>query len=215
VNYRKEYGGEFGGATMFTLGSVAASGGKVSYTYGNDLNGDGQNNDLIFVPVLGANMNFSPLTVGSKTFSAVEQQNAYDTYINNNPYLKTRKGQNAERNGGYFPWLTRFDLTVVQEFYVKVGQNGKRNTIQFRVDILNVGNLLSNKWGVGYQTTTSNPLTVASVSAAGVPSYRLATQSVRLPDGTSQTILLRDSFIKSVTVDNVWQAQIGLRYIFN
>jgi hypothetical protein len=215
INYRKEYGSEFGGATMFTLGTVAASGGKISYTYGNDLNGDGQNNDLIFVPRNAGNMAFSSLTVGSRTFTAAEQQAAYNAYINNHPYLKTRRGQYAERNGGFFPWLTRFDFTLIQEFYIKTGASGMKNTIQLRADILNVGNLLSNKLGVGYQSTTTNPLTVASVSADGTPSYRLATQSIRLPDGTSQTILLRDAFIKSVTVDNAWQAQFGIRYIFN
>jgi hypothetical protein len=55
----------------------------------------------------------------------------------------------------------------------------------------------------------------SGIDANGKPIYRMATQSVRLADGSSQTVLLRDAFIKSITLDNVWQAQIGLRYIFN
>lgn len=215
VNYRINYGGDFGGATEITLGCVANSGGKISYTYGNDLNGDGQGaNDLIFVPNKASDLVFAPLTVGSgataKTFTPEQQQAAYDAFINNNEYLSGRRGQYAERNGGEFPWLTRFDLTAVQEFYIKVGKNKKKNTLQFRADILNFGNLLNNAWGVGNQTTTNNPLSVASVAADGTPSYRLATQVI---DGSTE--LLRDSFVKSITIDNVWQAQIGLRYIFN
>ena len=70
--------------------------------------------------------------------------------------------------------------------------------------------MLNNKWGVGNVTTTNNPLTYVSTNAEGVPSFRMATQVV---DG--QTILLRDSFRKSITVDNVWQAQLGIRYTFN
>ena len=220
ANYRINYGAEYGGATEFTLGCVSNSGGKVSYIYGNDLNGDGQvNNDLIFVPNRGTDLTFAPLTVGTganaKTFTPEQQQAAFETYINGNSHLSERRGQYAERNGGVFPWLTRFDLSVMQEVYINVGKNSKRNALQFRIDILNFGNLINNKFGVGNQATASsgfavNPLSLASISADGTPSYRLATQVI---DGSTE--LLRDSFVKSINLDNVWQAQLGVRYIFN
>ena len=208
LNYRINYGGEFGGATMVTLGYVGATGGKISYIYSNDQNGDGQTNDLLFIPNKGTDLTFSPLTVGTVTYSAADQQAALETYISNNPYLNTRRGQYAERNGGQFPWLGRMDLTVAQDIYLKVG--GKKHTLQLRADIFNVGNLVNNKWGLGNILTTNRPLTFASVSGTGVPSYRLATQIV-----SGKTELLKDTFLKSASVDDVYQVQLGLRYIFN
>jgi hypothetical protein len=199
---------------MVTLGMTSTSGSKLSYIYGNDMNGDGQINDLIYVPNSATELNFSPFTVGSQTFTAADQQAAYDAYIDKNPYLKTRRGQYAERNGGALPWLTRFDFTIIQELYIKTGDKGRKNTLQLRLDILNVGNLINNHYGVGWSSTTGSfntatPVTV-SVDNAGNVQYKLATQTIN-----GQTVLLQDSFVKSITLANVWQGQIGIRYTFN
>jgi len=205
-----------GGATMFTVGLSATSGTKFSYIYGADMNGDGQQNDLLYVPNSASELTFVPFTVGTgptaKTFTAADQQAAYDAYIDNNPYLKTKRGTYAERNGGFSPWLTRFDVSIVREFFVAV--RGKRNTLQLRLDILNFGNMLNSKWGVGYTAPGANfntisPLTIAN-GGNNSPTYRLATQVIN-----GQTVLIQDSFIKSVAFTNAWQGQVGVRYTFN
>jgi hypothetical protein len=229
VSYRKEYGGKFGGATMFTLGGVSArtgvsgAGAKISYISSTDLNGDGQNNDLLYVPKSASEISFATLTTTlagkTYTFSPEQQAQAFQSFIDNHPYLSKRKGQYVERNGGEYPWLTRFDFTVEQDFFVKVGAKNKRNIIRLRADIFNVGNLINNKWGVASAATASsvsgnntlsNVLNYASLSATGVPSYRMGVQTV---NGTP--ILLQDAFVKSQTINDVWQAQLGIRYIFN
>jgi Carboxypeptidase regulatory-like domain len=219
INYRLNYGGKFGGATEFTLGGVSNSGSPFTYQYGSDLNGDGQFNDALFVPNAGTDLTFAPLTVGTgataKTFTPEQQQAAFEAYIKQDPYLSTRRGTFAERNGGRLPWLTRFDFTVMQELVLEVGKNRKKNRVQVRLDILNVGNLLNNAWGVGNTVTAasfglSQPMTIASVSPAGVPTYRLATQNIN-----GSTELLQNSYVPSITVDNTWQMQVGVRYIFN
>jgi hypothetical protein len=210
VNYRLNYGGKFGGATTFSLGMVSASGFKLSYTYSSDVNGDGQFNDLIYVPAAGNNLTFQDQTVGTTVFTAAAQAAAFSNYIEANPYLKSRRGTYAERNGAQAPWLTRFDFSIEQDFFVKTGKNKKANTFRFRADFLNFGNLINNKWGVGNVSTTPQPLNYRGRTATGEPIYRLATQVV---DGA--TVLLKDAFVDSKTLNDVYQIQLGVRYIFN
>jgi hypothetical protein len=212
VSYKLNYGQKTGGGTTFSVGMVSASGGKISYTTSNDMNGDGQSfNDLIFVPSTTMTTLFQTRTVSGKTFTADQQAAAFETYIQNHPYLSTRRGQFAERNGGQYPWLTRFDFSAEQDFFVKSGKSGKANTIRLRVDIINAGNLVNNYFGVGYVSTTNSPLSYFGRTANGQPIYQLATQVA--PDGS--TILLKDAFLKSKTLDDVYQIQFGIRYIFN
>ena len=214
LNFRFNKKVEEGLGTNLSLGMVSAAGSPLSYVYGSDLNGDGQNNDLLFIPNKGSDLTFANVTAGSGanqvTFTPAEQQEAFEKYISNNDYLNSRRGNYAERNGDVFPWLTRFDLAVSQDFYIFTGKD--KNTIQIRLDILNVGNLINSDWGVGNLSTTVNPLTVASVSADGLPTYRLATQT---EFNNPKPILLRDSFVKAINLDSVWQAQFGIRYSFN
>jgi len=211
VSYKLNYGKKFGGGTTLSLGTVSASGFKVSYTTSTDMNGDGQFNDLIFVPTSNMTTLFSSRTVSGVTFTADQQAAAFETYIKNHPYLSTIRGQYAERNGGEFPWLTRFDFSAEQDFFVTTGKSGKMNTIRLRLDIINASNILNNKWGVGNVSTTTQPLAYTGRTANGQPIFQLATQVA--PDGS--TILLKDAFLKSKDLGDVYQIQFGIRYIFN
>ena len=210
VNYRLNYGGKFGGATTFSLGLVSASGFKLSYTYSSDVNGDGQFNDLIYVPAAGNNLIFQDYAVGTTTYTAAQQAEAFSAYIDGNSYLKNKRGGYAERNGAESPWLTRLDFAIEQDLVIKTGKKGKSNTIRLRADFLNFGNLLNNNWGVSNISTTPQPLNYRGRTSAGTPIYRLATQVVN-----GNTVLLRDSWVKSRTLNDVYQIQLGVRYIFN
>ncbi|HMP94235.1 MAG TPA: hypothetical protein PKD90_15245, partial [Phnomibacter sp.] len=210
LSYRLLYGKGVGGGTTITLGIVSASGSKLSYIASNDMNGDGQINDLIYVPTAGSAINFENYTTSGVTFTAQQQQAAFESYIVSHPYLSKRRGNYAERNGAALPWLTRADLSVEQDFIIKIGRQKKANIFRFRADILNVGNLINKDWGVGNVSTTTQPLNYRGRNAQGQPIYRLATQVVG-----GQTVLLRDAFVKSRTIDDVYQVQLGIRYIFN
>ena len=222
MGYKINYGLDGrGGSTMFTVGLTANSGQKFSYIYSNDLNGDGQTNDLIYIPETVTESMFVPATIGTgtaaKTFTAAQQATAWEEYIEANPYLKSRRGQYAERNGGYSPWLTRIDVSIVHDFYIWTGK--KRNTLQLRFDILNAANMLNSTWGVGYVAPGANFNAISPISIAlnsgtnrpdATPQYRLAGQTIN-----GQNALIRDPFLKSVSLANTWQGQLGIRYTFN
>ena len=214
LGYRIDYGKKYGGATTFTLGYVGQQSNPFSYIAAGDLNGDRvNNNDLIFVPLKASDIRFSTLTVGTGatavTYTEAQQQEAFDKFINQDKYLSTRRGQYAERNGGLLPYLHRFDLSVAQDLFVMIG--GKRNAFQIRMDIMNFGNMINNKFGVSQRSTAPQILNFVSRDAVtNVPTFRLATQ--RLIDGS--TILARDSYQYNSSVFDVWSAQLGIRYIF-
>lgn len=221
LGYRLEYGGTFGGATQLSIGYTGQAVGfnpgagittsRFSYRIAGDMNGDGvPDNDLIYVPTeaqLGQ-MLFDDITSGGNTlFTGDQQRAAFNDFIKQDAYLSTRRGQYAERNGAIFPMLHRFDLSVVQEFSLKIGK--KRNAIQFRADILNFVNLLDAEAGLGNNIVNDRPLIYRGVTADGQPRYQLARQTV---DG--QSVLIQDSFVKSRTQFDVWTAQFGIRYTF-
>ena len=209
LGYRKEYGKKYGGATTITLGYVGAQNNPFSYIVAGDLNGDRvSNNDLVYIPQNTADIRFSALTVGTRVYTEAEQQAAFDAFIKQDPYLSTHRGQYAERNALALPFLHRFDLSVAQDLFVKIG--GKRNAFQIRADILNFGNMLNNEWGVSQRAGAPQLLNFVSRDAAGVPTYRLATQR----DAAGNTYLAKDTYQYNSSVFDVWTAQLGIRYTF-
>jgi len=218
IGYQFRYGGEFGGATGISLGYVGDQSGRVSFTYAGDMNGDNVfGNDLMFVPVDGSQMTFEQFSVNYKdkegidqtrVFTTQEQAKALDAFIEQDDYLRTRRGMYAERNGRLFPWLHRLDLSLTQDIFIKV--NGKRHALQVRGDILNFGNMLNDAWGVGNVLVNGSPMAFRSVNSEGVPVFRMNTQTI---DGVPA--MQRNTFLPSTSPDNVWTAQIGVRYTFN
>jgi outer membrane receptor for ferrienterochelin and colicin len=208
VSYRKEY--KNFGATQVGLFYEARNQGRFSYIYNGDMNGDGINgNDLIYVPKSASEIIFLPIVFGgTELFSPAQQAAAFDAYIEQDAYLSSIRGSYTERNGTLMPWIFRADASLVQEFFIRTGR--KRNALQFRVDVFNVGNLLNNDWGVGYRFINRSPLNAAGTNAQGVPQYRMAT----LGTGVNQT-LLSSTYQRSTVQSDVWSAQFGIRYIFN
>ena len=141
-------------ATTISLVYTGQSGSPVSYVYAASSGfvrdadpSSGLTSDLIYVPTatdLG-NMVFLSNTIGTTTFTPDQQRAALNTFISNDNYLKNRRGQFAERNGGRTPFTNIVDFRIAQDFNVKLG----KENLQFQLvyQIANVGNLLNRNWG--------------------------------------------------------------------
>jgi Carboxypeptidase regulatory-like domain len=208
----------FGGDLVVSTGFTAAQSARYSYTIGGDMNGDGvSNNDLLFVPNKASDLIFvaNRVVTTNTTFTPQQQADAFDAYISQDPYLNGRRGQYTERNAGLLPWLGRMDLSLA----LTVGYGGKENkgTVQFRMDVVNFGNLLNSNWGVGQRLTGSRPIAFAGLGGADgkTPTYRLNTQTVTNPDGTASTYLLKNTTVNNNNLGDVYQIQFGARISFN
>ena len=190
---------------------------KMSYVFSGDMNGDGfSGNDLIYIPRDMSEMNFVQFThTNGRVFTAAEQAQAFEAYIQQDNYLRTHRGQYAERNGQYMPLFNRMDLSIMQDIFRNIG--GKRNAGQIRFDITNFGNLLNHDWGVSERlvlsTTAANGaqiLTNPAVDAQGRASYRLAVVNNELVKQTFQS-----NTSVSATNSDVYQFLLSFRYSFN
>lgn len=207
ISFRKEYLKHFAtSVSLFYEGSIQ---GTYSYTYGGDLNRDGQNNDLIYVPKDASEITFTDFTYSGVVYTAKQQSDIFFRYIEQDKYLSSRRGQYAERNGARLPWRGQFDFRFAQDIFTDV--LGKKNTIQFTVDIFNFGNLLNKEWGAFDAVNAPGILvptnTAALVSGGAVrPTFRLQTDR-----NQPVTSTFRD--VNSIT--STYYMQFGLRYIFN
>ena len=180
------------------------------YNEGRDLlNDDSRDNALIYVPADASEIVFANLTDPSGNIIATPEQQwaALNTFIQNDDYLSTRRGDYAERNATRGPWSHIVDLKFLQDFSINVG--GKKHTLQLSADIFNFTNLLNSDWGrLRFVGSEVSPLT--TVSTGDIPTFTLNTGAVNL-DGTPNFEEFDDEGLQS----SRWQAQIGLRYIFN
>ncbi|MBC6112695.1 carboxypeptidase regulatory-like domain-containing protein [Pedobacter fastidiosus] len=189
-----------------------SSEGRFSYTYGRDLVGDGTNRSLIYVPKDATEISFEPLTLTQNgritTYSAEQQSGLFFAYINQDKYLRTRKGNYAERNGALFPWRHQLDLRVATQ--VKVGTNNTSHSIEIGVDIINAGNLLNHNWGLRKLVNSSAilvPVNLDKVSSGGDVKPKFNISSIGGAP-VSQT------FRNDISLNSTYSLQIGIRYFF-
>lgn len=196
---------------LFYTGYTA---GTYSYTYTNDMNGDGITNDLIWIPANKEDIQF----VDNGTITAAAQQQAFWDFVNQDKYLSSHKGEYADANAARMPWLNRFDLHLAQNFNVGALRGSKRSneTLQLSLDIMNVGNLLNSSWGVMRTPSACNNGKVLAtytdnqgkpiLDAEGRPQFTMVKNSEGLVSKT---------FDMDKSNSNCWYLQLGVKLIFD
>lgn len=168
-----------------------------SFRYTNDMNGDGVNNDLIYIPK----------AKGDIKFTSQDDENAFFAFIEQDKYLNKHKGEYAEAYAARAPWVNRFDFRFVQDFSIKAGTT--TNTLQLSLDLLNAGNLINSKWGVYKNMNISNNGAILKYEGRDVnniPSFSMTKVKGAYPTETYSDYL---------HISQCWMLQLGLRYIFN
>lgn len=173
----------------------ARSGKPYSWTFNNDLNGDGQSgNDLMYIPRGPGSGEVEFRGAGEDAFWAV---------VNDYDELKGARGGTTQRNSGRSPFVKTFDVRVAQEmpgFF-----SSHKVTIGF--DILNFANLLNKKWGRTDE--------IAFQSAGGAARSFVNYGGIN-PNGQYIYYVtpLEDYTTKQVKGESQWAAQLTLKYEF-
>jgi hypothetical protein len=215
VFYKKSYLDHAATSVGFVF--EMANNGAMSYITGGDPNNDGATNDLMYIPKTQSDIvlvpnNTDPTKGPVDTRTAAEQWTQLNNFINQDKYLKSHRGQYAQRNGVILPYFKRLDFKAIQDFYVVAGKS--KNTIEISLDIINVGNLLNKNWG-NYETSfngfNSGSATILNYKGLvnGRPTYSFPYLNASTATPVTQ------SFIDGISQLSRWQAQLGLRYIFN
>jgi len=201
-------------ATSVSVVFEGYTNGQASYTFSGDANGDGgTSNDLLYIPRDQSEMNFqqysSTVAGVAKTFTPAEQAAAWEAYIQQDDYLSQHRGEYAVRGAVFLPLVFRTDLSVSQDVFKNIA--GRRNSLQFRVDIANFGNLLNSDWGVGQRLVNAQPLLVPT-SAQGGPADASGRAQYRLRAINNE--LMTKSLETTAGFSDVYSVMFSLRYQF-
>ncbi|HLP57826.1 MAG TPA: TonB-dependent receptor, partial [Candidatus Deferrimicrobium sp.] len=176
--------------TILSVFYSGRSGKPYSTRYYNDFNGDGKQNDSIWVPA-----NESDIILTKGTWADLDQ------YIKDDPALEKHRGQILPRYASRDKWYNGLDLKLSQ--YIPIpGLKGHR--IEVYMNLKNFLNLLKKDWGIyRYITFDDAPLTYVGMDqATGKPKFEFWGNAEKDKRYIINQLLSR------------WQMLLGIKYKF-
>ena len=184
--------------------------GGISTTYlmSNDMNGDGLEYDLVYIP--------TDLQVANNEFRFVsdDDKQRFMDFVHQDDYLSSRQGEYTEAYSVYSPWLHRIDFSYKHDFKLNVGKT--KHTLQLSFDMKNVLNFFNSSWGVAkspnmdYSTISSGIWSSRILKYEGVDAQGYPTFSTPKSISGNAT-----SWKPYHDLGQCWYASIGIKYIFN
>lgn len=129
---RRIFGLYYNGVNVCSIGNYYYN--RYSYTMTSNINGDGGANSLIYIPTKNE--------LASMPFVSDENRDEYENFINNDSYLKSHRGEYAERGGAVAPMYHSFNFRYSVEYFLN-----DNHRIQIGIDVKNVGNMINRSWG--------------------------------------------------------------------
>lgn len=134
INLSKEFEWVRGYPTTFSTIYEGRSGYPFSFAYSGDANGDSvSGNDLLYVPTRG--------DASKVRFATTADQDNFYKIVDR---FGLTEGQAVAADSNRYPWVNTFDLTVKQVIKLPAW----KHRLVLSMDILNIGNLLNDKWGL-------------------------------------------------------------------
>lgn len=197
VNWSKAFYGNY--RTTVGLFYEGRKGKPYSWTFNNDLNGDGQGgNDLMYIPTAPGS--------GEVIFAGgAADEAAFWNIVSANPELNSSRGGVVKRNGSFAPFVNSFDLRLSQEV---PGFLPKHKGV-VTLDFLNVGNMLNKKWGrideVGFQSAGGSARSFVNFKGIdpATGKYIYATMPA-----------VEDLTTRQAKGESQWAVQVTVRYEF-
>ena len=186
------------GKDHFSLFYSGYSPSGYSYTYSNDINGDGLSYDLMYIPRDDSEIKFV----------SDDDRIAFWNFVEQDDYLKNHKGEYADLYGARAPWVHTFDFKWAHDFDLKIGNTSHK--LQLIANIENIGNLLKSSWGVAkiIPRKSNNMFKMLSVTNAkevkegAQPIFRMNTD-------------LKTAWDYNHSYGQCWRLQLGVKYYFN
>jgi len=192
----------FVGSYKTTLGVFyeGRKGKPYSWTFNNDLNGDGNGgNDLMYIPK--GPQSGEVIFLGD-TATNHANEDKFWAIVDSFKELRDSKGGVTKRNGSFAPFVNSFDVRISQEV---PGFSSKHKGV-ISLDFLNIGNMINKRWGrideVAFQSAGAAARSFVNYAGISNGKYVYAVQS------------LEDYTTRQTKGESQWAMQITARYEF-
>ena len=194
-------------------------GNNTSYLMTSDMNGDGYNYDVVYVPTdaEAGYYDASGVLHGGTAFRFASQDDMqrFMDFVHGDNYLESHQGKYADAYSAYSPWVHRLDFSYKHDFKLNLGNTTHK--LQLSLDMKNVLNFFDSSWGV---SKVAN-LDYSTAPSSGVQYSRIL--KIEGVDADGYGVFSTPSTVSGNTkkwnpyhsLGQCWYASVGVKYFFN